>query len=303
MRLFATNATLSNQFAWALEFMNPKIYFIFFVIFMFPALPKQGIAGESLAKTSQNPVGNIISVPFENNIYFDAGPTDKIINALLVKPVYPVSLGQYNLINRFTLPLIYLEGQDSIVAGDDNDPEVGGLEVFPGTDDEFGLGNITYQGWVSPASPGKWIWGIGPVIELPTNTDSSLGSDTWSAGPSVLLLTTPGNWVVGGFAQNIWDFASDNGEPDINKFTSQIFVNYNLDDGWYLTSAPTFTADWEADSNEQWTVPMGGGAGRLVRFGKQPVDFKLAAYYNVEKPEFGPEWNLLFSVKFLFPKK
>lgn len=100
---------------------------------------------------------------------------------------------------------------------------------------------------------------------MPTNTDSSLGSDTWSAGPSVLLLTTPGSWVVGGFAQNIWDVASDKGEPNINKFTSQIFVNYNLQDGWYLTSAPVFTADWEADSNEQWTVPMGGGAARSIQ--------------------------------------
>lgn len=280
--------------------MHSKVCLILFAIFILQLFLSQATADESLAKTSQNPVGNIISLPFENNIYTDVGPTNKIANVLLVKPVYPLSVGKYNLINRFTIPLIYLEGQDSIAI--DDDPEIGDLEVFPGTDDEFGLGNISYQGWFSPADPGKWIWGVGPVIELPTNTDSSLGTDTWSAGPSVLLLTTPGPWVVGGFVQNIWDIASDKGEPDINRFTSQIFVNYNLQDGWYLTSAPVFTADWEADSDEQWTIPVGGGAGRLVRFGKQPVDFKLAAYYNVEKPEFGPEWNLLFSVKFLFPK-
>jgi hypothetical protein len=258
---------------------------------------------QELAKKSQNPVGNIISLPIENNLYFDAGPTNKKVNALLIKPVYPVSLGKYNLINRLTVPLIYLEGQDSLGADADDESDIGDIEVFPGTDDEFGLGNVSYQGWISPANPGKWIWGIGPVLDIPTNTNNRLGTDTWSAGPSVLLLTMPGKWVVGGFAQNIWDFASDKGEPDVNKFTSQIFVNYNLDDGWYLTSAPLFTANWEADSGDEWTVPMGGGAGRLVRFGQQPVDFKLAAYYNVEKPDNGPDWNLLFSVKFLFPKK
>ncbi len=97
--------------------------------------------------------------------------------------------------------------------------------------------------------------------------------------------------------------ASASGEPDINKFTFQYFLNYNLSDGWYLTSAPVITADWEADSDERWTVPLGGGAGRLMRFGNQPVDFKLAAYWNAEAPEFGPDRSLQFSVKFLFPKK
>ena len=50
---------------------------------------------------------------------------------------------------------------------------------------------------------------MGPVLELPTNTDSALGTDTWSAGPGAVVLAMPGNWVVGFLAQNIWDFAGD----------------------------------------------------------------------------------------------
>jgi hypothetical protein len=53
---------------------------------------------------------------------------------------------------------------------------------------------------------------------------------------------------------------------------------------------------------KKWTVPFGGGVGRLVKFGKLPVDLKLAAYLNVEKPTFGSDWNLQFTVKLLFPK-
>jgi len=61
------------------------------------------------------------------------------------------------------------------------------------------------------------------------------------------------------------------------------------------------TANWEAD--DEWTVPLGAGVGRLVRIaGKLPLDFKIAAYYNVEKPRFGPEWDLQLTVKFLLPK-
>ena len=42
--------------------------------------------------------------------------------------------------------------------------------------------------------------------------------------------------------------------------------------------------------------------GRLVKFGKQPVDFKFQAFSNLEKPDNGPDWSVMFSVKFLFPK-
>jgi hypothetical protein len=62
------------------------------------------------------------------------------------------------------------------------------------------------------------------------------------------------------------------------------------------------TANWEADSGDEWTVPLGGGVGRMIRFGKQPVDFKLMSYWNVEKPQFGPDWSLQFTVKLLIPK-
>ena len=80
------------------------------------------------------------------------------------------------------------------------------------------------------------------------------------------------------------------------------FVNYNLSNGWYLTSTTVMTADWEKPSDQQWTIPLGGGIGKLARFGKQPVDFKLQGFGNVEKPDGGPEWSLQFAVKFLFPK-
>jgi hypothetical protein len=39
-----------------------------------------------------------------------------------------------------------------------------------------------------------------------------------------------------------------------------------------------------------------------MRFGKLPVDFKLQAFGNVEKPDGGPDWSMMFAVKFLFPK-
>ena len=75
-----------------------------------------------------------------------------------------------------------------------------------------------------------------------------------------------------------------------------------MENGWYLNTSPIITANWEADSGNQWTVPFGGGIGKMVKHGKLPVDYKLTAYWNAERPEYAPDWNLQFTIKFLFPK-
>jgi hypothetical protein len=249
---------------------------------------------QELAKKSQNPVGDIISLPFEY-WHYDGMANGGSADALMVKPVYPTRIGNLNLINRLIIPYL---GVDANLNGSD----LGEIDIPPTLERESGLGNIQYQGFFTPAEPGKLIWGIGPVFELPTNT-SGLGSDKWSAGPAAVALTMPGKWVLGALVQNIWSFAGPSGDPDVNRFTFQYFLNYNLGDGWYLTSTPIITADWEQSSGNQWTVPFGGGIGWLMRFGKLPVDFKLQAFSNVEKPDGGPDWSMMFAVKFLFPKK
>jgi len=267
---------------------------IWVFLVMLVGMVQLSIAEENLAKKSQNPVGDIISLPFEY-WHHDGMADDGSADALMVKPVYPIRIGNLNLINRLIIPYLGIDANQ-------NGSDLGEIDIPPSLERETGLGNIQYQGFFTPAEPGKVIWGIGPVFELPTNT-SGLGSDKWSAGPAAVALTMPGKWVLGALVQNIWSFAGPSGDPDVNKFTFQYFVNYNLDDGWYLTSTPIITADWEKSSSNQWTVPFGGGIGRLMRFGKQPVDFKLQAFGNVEKPDGGPDWSMMFAVKFLFPKK
>lgn len=259
-------------------------------------------AQEELAKQSQNPLGTIISLPFENNFYFGVGPSNSNAYALNFKPVYPVTFGHWNMINRFIVPAIYSTGQNF-------DPPPGGgidlgyaeiTEMFRGS--KFGLGDSTYQAFFSPVKPGKWTLGAGPAFVLPTATSERYASDKWSAGFAAVALTMPGKWVVGGLIQNVWSFAGNKDAAKVNKFLAQYFINYNIANGWYLSTTPVMTADWEADTNQRWTIPLGGGVGRLVKHGNQAVDYKIAAYKNVEKPQFSPDWNLQLTVKFLFPK-
>jgi len=116
----------------------------------------------------------------------------------------------------------------------------------------------------------------------------------------------PGHWVLGGLISQVWDFAgssNDGSDDDISLMVVQPFLNYNFDGGWYVSSAPVITANFEADkSSNEWTVPMGGGVGRVFRVGKQAVNAKMAYYYNVEKPDFGAQWDLQLTLTFLFPK-
>ena len=107
----------------------------------------------------------------------------------------------------------------------------------------------------------------------------------------------PDPWVIGGLVNNVWSF-----DGSVNSFLFQPFINYNLKRGWYVTSSPIVTADWEAASSEQWTVPVGGGVGRITRIGKQPINLQFQAFYNVEHPAAGPEWSIRFQIAFLFPK-
>jgi hypothetical protein len=133
-----------------------------------------------LAKASQNPIGNMISLPFQNNTSFGIGPNDAVSNALNIQPVYPVSLSpNWNLINRGIVPLIYRQ------------------EVIPGTGSASGLGDISYTGFISPAEPGKVIWGVGPAFIFPTAQEERFASDKWSAGAGAVILSMPGNWVLG----------------------------------------------------------------------------------------------------------
>ena len=93
--------------------------------------------------------------------------------------------------------------------------------------------------------------------------------------------------MFGALAQHFWSFAGNSNDGKVDLSLLQYFVNYNLDDGWYLVSNPTMTFNWEAGSSDRFKIPVGGGVGRLVRFGKLPVDFKVMSFWNAEKPD-GP---------------
>ncbi len=251
---------------------------------LIPAIASADKSTEELAKAAQNPIANMISVPFQNNTNLNIGPDDSTQNILNIQPVYPFSLNDdWNVITRTIVPIV---SNPDILTGD------GRID---------GIGDTTLTAFFSPKSS-DITWGVGPVLVMPTASNDVLGSDKWSAGLSVVALAMPGKWVVGGVISNVWSFAGS-GNGKINFFTLQPFVNYNFDGGWYATTAPIITANWEADSDHKWTVPLGGGFGKIFKIGNQPINGQLSVYNNVVTPDdFGAQWQVRAQLQFLFPK-
>jgi hypothetical protein len=240
---------------------------------------------EALRKAAQNPVASLISVPLQNNTNFDVGPLDRTQNILNIQPVVPLGLNEkWNLITRTIVPLVYQP--DTTVK------DLGTL----------GLGDINPSFFLSPARPGKLIWGVGPAFVLPTATNRVLGQGKWSGGPTVVALAEPGHWVLGILANNVWSFAGESDRPAVNQMLLQYFINYNMKKGWYLTSQPILTASWKAASGSVWTTPFGGGLGRITKLGPQPVNLSLQFYGNAAYPSGASPWSMRAQIAFLYPR-
>jgi hypothetical protein len=260
---------------------------------------------EALAAAAQNPVAAMYSLPFQNNTYFGAGPNhDKTANVLNIQPVLPFTYGDWNIISRTIMPLIYVpnvrtSSLGAAAFGEDTTSANAGPGGIPET---FGLGDINQTFYFSPVAPSELIWGVGPSINLPTATSNVIGSGKLSVGPAAVGLVMPKPWVIGLLSRQLFSIAGPNGRTDVNQTLLQPFVNYNLPDGWYLSSSPVITANWSADSSQRWTVPIGGGGGKIFKIGTQPINASFQAFDYVAHPSLAPRWAVRFQVQFLFPR-
>jgi hypothetical protein len=251
--------------------------------------PDAKASAGDLAKATQNPVASLVSVPMQNLTDFNIGPHGRDRNTVVqFQPVVPFQLNEnWNLITRTIGALVY-------------QPTVS--RPSQGT---FGLNDINPSFFLSPAAPGKLIWGAGPTFLLPTASDDVLGTGEFSIGPGIVALVQPGKWTLGALVNNLWSVAGPRGRPDVNFMTFQYFINYNLKKGYYITIQPIISANWNAPSGNVWLVPFGGGIGRIMRFGFQPVNVGVLAFGNVKCPDNlpSPTWQLKFQIAFLYPKR
>ncbi|WP_206292333.1 transporter family protein [Humisphaera borealis] len=255
------------------------------------AQPSAGAAdADELAKKLANPVAALISIPFQFNYEPNLGSEDNGERFTLnIQPVIPITLNEdWNLISRTIVPIIY---QD---------------DVTPGGDSQFGFGDTVQSFFFSPAKPtaGGLIWGVGPVLLIPTSTEG-LGANRWGIGPTGVLLKQDGPWTFGLLANHIWslgsndDFDNGQGRPDVNATFLQPFVSYAFGKGWSGTLNVESTYDW---NTEQWTVPVFAGASKVFAVGGQPMSLAAGVRVYADGPDNAPDWGLRVVYTLLLPK-
>ena len=239
-------------------------------------------SAEALAKKLANPVAALISLPFQSNFDFGVGPLDGFKYTMNIQPVLPISISEnWNMISRTIIPII---SQSDVTA--------------KGTS-ETGLGDIAQSIFFSPKQvKNGLVWGVGPVLLLPTATDNVLGANKWGVGPNVLVLKLKGQWTYGALANHIWSYAG-NGPNDINATFFQPFITYANKSGASITIASENTQSWNNDI-------FGGFAGvyysKVMKFGKQMMQLGGGPKLFYGNNPFNPDWGIRANIIFLFPK-
>lgn len=236
----------------------------------------------ALAKLVENPISSLPSATIQSRLGWNTGPDERFHALVNIIPVLPTSVGgNVLLVPRLTLPLVY----QSVTL----------------TQVRNGFGDAMLQLYVAPRNPDVLSLGVGPAIVAPTATSKGTGLGKWSAGPTATVVATPGPWVIGLLATQLWSFAGQRNRASVSSLEMQPFVNYNLPDGWSIIAQPIVTADFKAPSGEQWTVPVGAGMAKTFSFGILPMSFAVAGYANVIRPHVASTWELRLTYALLFP--
>lgn len=250
-----------------------------------PPAPQTGEASAAdLAKKLSNPIAAMISVPFQNNFDAGMGPSeDGVRYTMNFQPVVPVTLNaNWNLISRTIVPFIH---QSDVV----------------GTSSQTGVGDTLESLFLSPKKIKHVVWGVGPVLLIPSATDEWLGSGKFGMGPGLVVLKQEKGWTYGALMYHVWSVAGDDKRADVNFTFLQPFLSYTTRTAWTIGVNTESTYDWTA---AKWSVPIHFTVSKLVRFGKQPMSFGAGPRCWASSPAGGPHGCVVrFSVTALFPKK
>lgn len=236
-----------------------------------------------LAKKLQNPVADLISVPFQSNFEWGGGrSSDGFKYTLDFQPVIPISLGaDWNLITRTIVPVIH---QDDVVPDETQN----------------GMGDVTESLFFSPKDEvwGGWIVGAGPVFLLPTATTRFLGAEKWGVGPTVVLLRQDEGWTYGILANHLVSIAGTDHTPNVNATFLQPFVSYTTSTHTTIGINTESTYDW---AHTKWTVPINPFVSQVLKIGPQPISLQLGPKTYAAGPTSAPDWGFRFNFVLLFP--
>ena len=244
-------------------------------------------SASELNRQLTNPVSSIWSISNQfNNFELNNGQWNNNWN---FQPVLPVSLTkEWNLITRPVMPFYNIVPH----------------ETGPGQFERAaGLGDLALLELLSPAHSGNWVLGAGPTFIFPTATSGFTGQGKWQMGPSAVVGYLTKEFFIGVFPQQWWSIGGEHGKPDTNQMNLQPIATIFFGQGWSFGYSGNILANWNAPSEDVWTVPIGLGLGKVVKLGRLPVKIQLAVQYMPVHPRIsGQEWNVQVQITPVLPK-
>lgn len=273
---------------------------------------------DQIARAMDNPVGELISLPISYERKTVTEPffgTSHVIENIRVTPTFPVNLGiDWSLVNRVSFNFPRVPVNSGALSGiqfgaGDLGLSFGGatptLADLAGS--TTGFGDLAYVGLFTPRETvkianGKFIWGLGPTIILPTATNELLGQGKYQAGIAGVAAYLGETWTLGVFPQHWWSIAGDDRRPEVSRTNIQYFISRKLPDQWSIGMTPVVAINWNAQGGPQVDFPIGIGLNKTMFLGQLPVRFGVEyQYYLTSSGGVDPKSALKFSISSAVP--
>ena len=257
---------------------------------------------DQLSKDLANPLAQIWNMSFQHNrsiISGDFVDGHEHINSTLFQPVLPIPLGdKYTAFARPVLTLIDGPTSGTVTGGTPSQP------IGRGDDRDIELGDMILPVGIGVVRQTGWSWGGGATFIFPTSENDLLGSHQYQVGPTALALWANETLTIGTHIQHWWGFADDNSglasSENKNHTDIQYFIIKQLPNAWQLRSSPHITMDWNKDSDNALTLPIGIGVGKMIKLGPMPVMLMAEYQYSIISPdEIGAEQTFMLQANFI----
>jgi hypothetical protein len=239
-----------------------------------------------IGRRLDNPLTSLWSLTFQTNyarLKGDAIEGDRYSATSFFQPALPIPVGENHdkiFIARPVFPIVKKPLLDPTQAD--------------GTDGHIsGFGDVQMMAVIGPNRLDGVVWGLGGTFKFPTASEDELGQEKWQVGPAAMLFNFTRTWSMGVMAQHWTSVAGDDDRADTNQTDIQYVIRRAMGNGWSLGMGPTITIDWEADSGDKVTFPIGLGITKTLRIGKTPWKMRFEPQYSIIKPDnLGADWNI-----------
>jgi hypothetical protein len=241
---------------------------------------------EEVNRRMENPLTSLWSLVFQENFSINNGSLvdgNETSNTFFFQPALPIQISNDLLfIARPVFPLVTqpVLNQDGSTA-----------------EHKTGYGDTQLFAVLGPNKTDGIVWGAGATLIFPTASDEELGQEKYQAGPAMLTFYLGKPWTLGILAQQWWSYAGDETRADTNRTDIQYVCRRQIPGGWSIGMGPTVSINWEAESDNRVTFPIGLGITKTVRWGGTPIKLRLEPQYSIIKPDdFGTEWNIRLQI-------